>query len=178
MTIKEHKELILKWLYARKSEGIVDLRKFYDEYDIDATWNEAIQIIKSLNTIGYLDDYLSKDSLGVELTANGAEYVEELSEVSDYAPKDKFSSDQQKEIAIRLDELAVRLNKLEVGQEIIYDDLLKEIETLKNLLNVLGKKDWFQQLKGKLIDQGLGQLAKAGVDVITDVFKDQNLLGN
>ncbi len=96
MTIKEHKKLILKWLYTRKSESIIDLCRFYDEYDIEITWDEAAQVIKSLEAIGYLDDYLSKDSLYVVLTANGAEYVEELSEVSEYAPKDKFSSGQQK----------------------------------------------------------------------------------
>lgn len=178
MTVKEQKKLILKWLYDRKSEGIVDLRNFYDEQEIEITWDEAVQIIKSLGDDGYIKNYLTKDSLYVELRASGAEYVEELSEVSDYVPKDKFSSDQQKEIAIRLDELAARLHKLEAGQQIIYDDLLEEIETLKKLLNVLGKKDWFQQLKGKLIDQGLGHLTKESIRVVADVFKDQGLLGS
>ncbi|MEQ9437879.1 MAG: hypothetical protein RIG62_02485 [Cyclobacteriaceae bacterium] len=176
MTIKEHKKLILKWLYPRRSEGFIDINKFYKDYQIEVKKDKSIQILQSLRREEYITGKGTKDRLWVMLTPEGAEYIEELAEIASYEPIDKFSHSQQEEIAIRLDELATRLHKMEVGQQIIYDDLLEEMETMKKLLNVLGKKDWRQQLQGKLVDQGLGKLMNETIDAITNIFGNQNLL--
>jgi len=61
--------------------------------------------------------------------------------------KDKFSAKEEAQLQSRLNQIIEKLEHLGIGQEIIFD----EIESLKNHFNV-GKKNWFQLLKGKLID--------------------------
>jgi len=61
--------------------------------------------------------------------------------------EDKFTPEEESELQCKLNEIVERLEKLGFGQEIIFD----EIESLKNHFD-LGKKNWFQLLKGKLID--------------------------
>ena len=46
-----------------------------------------------------------------------------------------------------MNEIIERLKNQDLGQEILFE----EIESLKNHFN-LGKKTWFQLLKGKMID--------------------------
>ncbi|MCF6352512.1 MAG: hypothetical protein L3J06_05845 [Cyclobacteriaceae bacterium] len=59
-----------------------------------------------------------------------------------------FSFDEKYENNRKLDSLIEEVQKLRTGQEIIYDDLIKEIEELKNLY-FIGKKNWYQNLAGK-----------------------------
>jgi len=60
---------------------------------------------------------------------------------------DEFSVEQDSELHNKLNNILEKLERQGIGQEIIYE----EIEDLKNHFN-LGKKNWFQLLKGKLID--------------------------
>lgn len=59
-----------------------------------------------------------------------------------------FTFDEKYENNKKLDALIEDVQKLKDGQEIIYEDLLKEIEELKNLY-FIGKKNWYQNLAGK-----------------------------
>jgi len=61
--------------------------------------------------------------------------------------KDKFTSREESDLHSKLNDIADQLHKQGLGQEIIFD----EIESLKNHFN-LGKKTWFQLVKGKIID--------------------------
>ena len=60
---------------------------------------------------------------------------------------DSFTSEDESELHEKLNDIIDKLNKQSFGQEIIFE----EIESLKNHFN-LGKKTWFQLLKGNLID--------------------------
>ena len=62
-----------------------------------------------------------------------------------------FSSEERYENNKKLDALLEEIEKLKMGQEIIYDDLIKEIEELKNLY-FIGKKNWYQNLAGKSLE--------------------------
>lgn len=64
--------------------------------------------------------------------------------------EDEFSTDLRIEIHSRINEVLNKLEKLELGQEIIFN----EIDEMKELFN-LGKKKWLQLLKGKLLELGL-----------------------
>jgi hypothetical protein len=66
---------------------------------------------------------------------------------SESASEDTFTAEEESTLHCKLNEIAEQLQNLGYGQEIIFD----EIESLKNHFN-LGKKNWFQLLKGKLID--------------------------
>lgn len=75
--------------------------------------------------------------------------IEEISQSYEYQPKysDEFSSEQKSELHNSLNEIKEKLTELGFGQQIIFD----ELDELKEHLN-LGKKNWFQLLKGKLFD--------------------------
>lgn len=78
--------------------------------------------------------------------------IDELSKF--YEPsissEDEFSTYLRIEIHSRINEVINKLEKLELGQEIIFN----EIDEMKEHFN-LGKKKWLQLLKGKLIELGL-----------------------
>jgi hypothetical protein len=78
--------------------------------------------------------------------------IENLNEyyVPQVSTEDIFSPQEQSEILSKLNEVIVKLRKLEMGQEIIFD----EIDDLKSSFN-LGKKKWHQLLTGKIVDLGL-----------------------
>ncbi|MBE7442245.1 MAG: hypothetical protein HS119_07325 [Flavobacteriales bacterium] len=61
---------------------------------------------------------------------------------------DFFTYQEQDENNDRLDKILFEIEKLRNGQELIYDDLIKEINDLKEMYH-LGKKTWSQVLKGK-----------------------------
>lgn len=62
-------------------------------------------------------------------------------------PEDEFSVEEESELHSKLNSILEKLEKQGFGQQIIFE----EIEDLKNHFN-LGKKNWFQLLKGKLVD--------------------------
>lgn len=75
--------------------------------------------------------------------------VDEINRFFNYEPKteDEFSSEQESKLHNKLNDILEELEKQGFGQQIIFE----EIEDLKNHFN-LGKKNWFQLLKGKVID--------------------------
>lgn len=75
--------------------------------------------------------------------------IESINEYYSYITKseDEFSPKEESEVHNKLNDILEKLNKQGLGQEIIFN----EIEELKYHFN-LGKKNWFQLFKGKLID--------------------------
>ncbi|MEQ8909906.1 MAG: hypothetical protein RIC95_11975 [Vicingaceae bacterium] len=63
-----------------------------------------------------------------------------------------------------------KLDKIQLGQEAIYDDLQQEIKELKELIYVLNKKNWIELMKGKLsgfgINKSLSIAMKGTLDTI------------
>lgn len=101
---------------------------------------------------------------------------EESTPGSTYKPRDKFSDDEISSINKKLDELLAKLEKLEVGERLIYDDISEGIDELKKLTQVLGKETWTQTLKGKMVDWGLGKLSDQGFSLLTSSFHVDKLL--
>ena len=75
--------------------------------------------------------------------------IEGISNYYDFEPKkeDQFDVADRVDLHNKLNDIADKLTKLGYGQEIIFT----EIDELKEQFN-LGKKNWFQLLKGKLLD--------------------------
>jgi hypothetical protein len=92
--------------------------------------------------------------------------IEEVSQSYEYQPKytDEFSSEQKSELHNSLNEIKEKLTELGFGQQIIFD----ELDELKEHLN-LGKKNWFQLLKGKLFDLTVSKVLKE--TVIKEVYE-------
>lgn len=118
-------------------------------YDVEATLNqltptnktEAYNIAKTLEDEGLIKIAASKDNVGAEIISYGIEFVEDQDSSGErYEPPDPLDLEERETIKQRLDEFGERLRKMEVGQQITYDDLMEELETLKKLLNVLVKR--------------------------------------
>ena len=93
--------------------------------------------------------------------------IEEISQSYEYQPKyaDEFSSEQKSELHNSLNGIKEKLSELGFGQQIIFD----ELDELKEHLN-LGKKNWFQLLKGKLFDLTVNKVLKE--TVIKEVYEE------
>lgn len=92
--------------------------------------------------------------------------IEEISQSYEYQPKykDEFNSEQKSDLHNSLNEIKEKLTELGLGQQIIFD----ELDELKEHLN-LGKKNWFQLLKGKLFDLTVSKVLKE--TVIKEVYE-------
>jgi len=99
-----------------------------------------------------------------------------LTESVEYKSDEKFSDSDKLAIKKSLDSLFEQLQELKLGQELIYNDLSEEIESLERLMEFLSKKDWFQLLKGKLLDAGLGTLSGEAFKIVVKAFSNQGLL--
>jgi hypothetical protein len=92
--------------------------------------------------------------------------IEEISQSYEYQPKyeDEFSSEQKSDLQSTLNDIKSKLSELGFGQQIIFD----ELDELKEHLN-LGKKNWFQLLKGKLFDLSVSKVLEE--TVIKDIYE-------
>lgn len=177
MNFKNKKVEILKALYARRFDGNYhDIQVIIGNGE-KINYSEALQLAKSLHDEGLIKMFPNQQSIHAEIISGGIEFIEEDGLLQKYSPDDKFSEGEKKEAIQRIDELGMQLMRLEVGQQIIYDDLIEDLEELKQLVTVLGKKHWLQILKGKLIDAGFGGFADQVGDLIIETFKDHKLLG-
>lgn len=177
MKHKDKKLKILKFLYSHKFDG-----KLYDIGGIleklgPTNYQEIYYISKSLSDEGYIKIIPNDNSVQGKIISPGIEFIEELElDEKKYEAIDFFDSKEKEIIKIKLDEFSNKLLKLELGQQILHEDILDEIDTLKKLLNILGKKDWTQILKGKLIDAGFGGIVESVSNLIIETFKGEKLL--
>ena len=177
MRFKEKKIYLLNKLYNHRFEGkTFEVRELL--HDLDCNREEAFQLAKALEEEGLIRLTSKKAGHFANIYPKGIEFIEEDQfKGSPYNPSDSFSKEEKIEIIKRLDEFGTKLNRLEKGQEITYNDLLKELEELRDLVWILGKKNWIEVMKGKLIDAGFGSLSNQVGEIIIEVFKDQDLLG-
>jgi hypothetical protein len=122
--------------------------------------NEKIEHEKTCNTPNCS---ISEDNaLGLFLID---QEIEGISEYYEYKPKpdDEFSTQERVDLHNKLNIIADKLEEMGLGQEIIFD----EIDSLKENFN-LGKKNWFQLLKGKLIDLGIKHILE--VAILKDLY--------
>lgn len=75
--------------------------------------------------------------------------IDEINDRFEFEPKkeDTFSVEEEISLHNKLNSIIEQLNRQDAGQEVLFE----EIESLKNHFS-LGKKTWFQLLKGKLLD--------------------------
>lgn len=179
MTPGDKKNTVLQFLYDNKeSNSFVNLKSLLKRGDIQMTWADIQRIVDYFDNEGYVrrPDDQREDSDWAKITLLGIECVENSNTRNQYDPADKINSGEQKILVTKLDELLERLEIVELGQQITYDDLLNEINELKTLVGVLGKKHWKQVLQGKLVDAGLGSIAGEALKAVTHTFSNGNLL--
>ena len=93
--------------------------------------------------------------------------IESINEYYYFKPKseDSFTVELESKLHSKINEIIEKLEKLGIGQEVIFN----EIDDLKSHFN-LGKKNWFQLVKGKLFDIGIAY----GVEkiILESVYSD------
>ncbi len=124
---------------------------------------EERELAKTLEDYGYVKLIHTKD-VSAQLTIEGKRFVEKnlTKQTTDYSKIDK----SQDELNQKIDEIIETLNKQNLGQEILFE----ELQELKELYSKLSKKNWGQILKGKLIDLGLAQVINK--EVMETIFKE------
>ena len=65
--------------------------------------------------------------------------------------EDTFTVEEKNKGDEKLDQILKQIEELKLGHQIIYDDLINEINELRELY-FLGKKKWHQMLAGKFVD--------------------------
>lgn len=173
-------EINLKERAKYSTEEILDLilEKLYELYDdyyhsvgmilegngiIPKRHGEDREYIKILENQDLVKVVYTRN-ITAQLTAVGKIYVENMRKIesTDYSQV----SDTQTEINNKIDDIINQLNKLGLGQEIIFD----ELSEMKDLYGKLDKKNWGQLLKGKLIDLGLSQVVNK--EVLNLIYKE------
>lgn len=164
ITTEEILDLILEKLYILYDNYYHSIETILTGNGIEIKRHgEERDYAKLLESYGYVN-LMFTQGVSAQLTAEGKIYVENKLKISstDY---DKISSSES-EIARKIDEIIERLTTLGDGQEILFE----ELEELKDLYGKIGKKNWGQLLKGKLIDLGLSQIVN--MDVINSIYQE------
>jgi len=97
--------------------------------------------------------------LGQELTRLGLKFND-----------DAFTISEVEKIEVNFEQIFRDLSELKLGQEIIYDDLVRELNELRELY-YLGKKNWIQLLVGKSIEMVANQIISETISkqIISDI---------
>lgn len=162
---EEIMELILDKLYDLYGDSSYSIGAILEGNGIKLKkHHEDVEIIKYLENAGYVSAIHTLGSSSAQLTTQGKLYVEEKRKVK--STNYNNINDSSSEIYEKIDEIFKHLQKLGLGQEIIYE----ELEELKELYSKLNKKNWGQVLKGKLIDLGLSQLIN--LDTMKFIYKE------
>jgi hypothetical protein len=80
---------------------------------------------------------------------------ESLKELGVKMNDDTFTFEEKEVKDSQLEEILKQFEEVKLGNQIIYDDILKEINELKELY-FLGKKNWTQLLAGKIVEMTAG----------------------
>ncbi|MCJ7446116.1 MAG: hypothetical protein MUO72_00310 [Bacteroidales bacterium] len=167
--------------YSRKQERFVLLKALYNLCDGSTAnscnlskiaeilnWDniKTRDIAHTLMDLGYVEN-LTKEG-DIELTAYGLQTIEDLQD--DEKAIDKFSYEEIKTIHSKIDIILDTLEKLDLGHEVIFE----EIESLKDDAKKMSKKDFKSMAIGKIFSLGIDGLLDQ--NSVTDFLK--NLFGS
>ena len=100
---------------------------------------------------------------------------QELIELGVVLDGDVFTKEEKREADDKLENVLSELQSLRDGQEIIYNQVVKEIEELKELY-YLGKKKWYRQFMGTAVEMTVsGVISETISKSIIESFK-KNIL--
>ncbi|PKR80374.1 hypothetical protein CW751_09890 [Brumimicrobium salinarum] len=97
---------------------------------------------------------------------------DELNGIREYVSKKNFFENEKSKLDEKLDEILCQLQTLKNGQEIIYEDLTKELNEMKEFY-FLNKKTWKELLIGKLFS-----MVNSGVISLTVSQKIVNIIND
>lgn len=147
-SVLEKNDFVLSKLHTLFSGGFYSILLILKFNNIAYRSGEPREIAEDLSRRGYvaIENQYGESSL-VKISIKGASYIERKAKQT---KNRKSGADLDK----KLNSVIEHLNRIGLGQEIIFD----EIGELKELQHTLSKKNWSQLLKGKLIDLALDKI--------------------
>ncbi len=179
-TAKDYDKLFVKELLAIDTPYKIEefLSFHYGEYHKRSATDPKL-FLKHMRFVVLVDIKRIKKEAYVALMTKWIEKQEEILARESSRQEGNSEGFTKEDILVinqKLDELLKRFAKLEVGQQITYDDLAEEIKELKELSRKLSKKNWFEILQGKLVTIGLGKLSDEVIKLLESTFENKNLL--
>jgi len=97
----------------------------------------------------------------------------ERDEIIENLPKTEFNHQERSEINDSLQKILEDLNKIKIGQEFTYDDIVQELNELKEFY-FLNKKHWSQMLIGRLSEMVAGGVISETIskEIVETVMKN------
>jgi len=119
-----------------------------------------LRIILQTNEKAYqkhLEVCTNKDSCSTNYDHESIHYflAKELDDLGIQLNEDQFTREEQIVADNKLDKVLEELEKIKAGQQISYDDLMAELNELKDFY-ILGKKKWYQLFLGKTAEMVIG----------------------
>jgi hypothetical protein len=168
----------------------------YEEI-LDKTRSKVNEIDSHVDKIKFLNIVLEKNNIDYEIHKEACKdpehchkneayetisyfLTQELNRLGVRFNDDTFTNTQKQEAESKLEKILNELNELKIGQQVIYEDLTKELYELKELY-FLGKKKWYQLLIGKSAEMVASGIVSETVakEIITIVKTNYpNLIGN
>lgn len=156
---------------------IIEAQMQLEEIDLPADKIKFLDIVLEGNQKVYNEHLKSCTDLENCGTNFGHESItyflaQELSRLGIKLSDDTFSNDDRLATSEKLDLILEEVEKLKMGQEIIYEDLKSEVEELRKLY-FLGKKKWHQIFLGKFIDMvATGVISKTVSKKLIEIVND------
>lgn len=99
----------------------------------------------------------------------------ELKKLGVSVNEDSFTSEDKSNANLKLEKIIEEIQTLKNGQQIIYDQVISEIEELRNLY-YLGKKKWYRQYIGTMFEMTVsGMVSETVSKSIVESIKNNNL---
>ena len=127
--------------------------------DIDSTIDKVtfLHLVLEANNLHHISHKLGckevEENCPAELWYGSINYflTQELNRLGVRFEEDAFSTEEKNNTEYKLNKILSEIEELKLGNQIIYDDLLNEINELRALY-FLGKKNWRQLLLGKCFE--------------------------
>jgi hypothetical protein len=167
--------------YGNYQEFISEVRTQLYDYRKDAHKLEFLDYLLTLLKQGF-DKHLEvcphKDEKGVcgvnKNYENSLFFIQnERDEVIENLPKTEFNLQERSEINYSLQIILEDLNKIKIGQQFTYDDIVEELNELKEFY-FLNKKHWSQMLIGRLTEMVASGVISETIskDIVETVMKN------
>lgn len=89
----------------------------------------------------------------------------------EFNPADPYSVDEEINILAKLQEISDHIKRLEIGQQVIYDDIEEHMSELQKLPPILGKRKFTELFMGTLMSLGLKySIEKETINKLYEIF--------
>jgi len=169
---------LLLALYEKRYDGkFYDVAGLFSANNIDIAPVELMGTLEALGNEHLVKSFFIGERYLSQITMDGIEFLEENNffDQNNYAVRDRIKPLQREILRHKLDDFTQRICRSDIGAKLNQDEFIKEAEELKMLLNILGRKNWMQMLKGKFYELCQGNVPLRRLKKIMDIFESKQM---